>query len=286
MSEAARTDRLRRQVGGDDLRVRPEDTSRRPQPRTASFSCAVSTMRVLQSPAGLRVRRHSDVSGDREWSVARSDVTCVRGRVARYRMFWLTFVLHRLPRIGEQWWPAKSYGRAWVVLRSPGHRGAMSRGMLNLGGGQVSDQYVSFASSARAHLKRTSSLKDWSSTWGTPAPPLRGSAVILGLVRGQSRKVRVEVWGDGWNTAYDAMGKRLPVRCKGELLLTIPFSLRLRCFLSIHQCRRLIELAILLFPGSGAGRCSMSPWSGSNTRTSSPMRRAYSHSARQPWFQE
>ena len=47
-------------------------------------------------PARLRVRRrHSGVSGDREWSVARSDVACVHGRVARHRMFWLAYVLHR-----------------------------------------------------------------------------------------------------------------------------------------------------------------------------------------------
>jgi len=53
---------------------------------------------------------------------------------------------------------------------------------------------------------------------GRPGDTLHGSAVILGSVRGQSRKVRVEVWGDDWNTAYDAMGKRLLVRCRGELL--------------------------------------------------------------------
>ncbi len=51
-----------------------------------------------------------------------------------------------------------------------------------------------------------------------PSEDLGGRAVVLGAVRGQPRKVRVEVWGDDWRTAHDAMSQRVLVRCRGELI--------------------------------------------------------------------
>jgi hypothetical protein len=50
-----------------------------------------------------------------------------------------------------------------------------------------------------------------------PDATLHGMAVVLGRVNDQPRQVTVEVWGEDWHTATDAMKNHQVLRCVGEL---------------------------------------------------------------------
>jgi hypothetical protein len=51
-----------------------------------------------------------------------------------------------------------------------------------------------------------------------PAPDLVGRATVLAPVQGSPRKVRIDVAGDDWNTANDAMVRHILLRCRGDLV--------------------------------------------------------------------
>lgn len=51
-----------------------------------------------------------------------------------------------------------------------------------------------------------------------PESDLHGTAVVYGSIAGKPRRVRVEVWGDDWETAHNAMKNRGVLHCVGELV--------------------------------------------------------------------
>ena len=51
-----------------------------------------------------------------------------------------------------------------------------------------------------------------------PEQALFGRAVVAGAVGAQTRKIRLEVTGEAWNQANEAMSTRARVRCRGELV--------------------------------------------------------------------
>lgn len=50
-----------------------------------------------------------------------------------------------------------------------------------------------------------------------PGEKLHGEATVAAIVEGERRKVAVELWGDSWKVADEAMAKRWLLVCRGDL---------------------------------------------------------------------